>query len=36
MLKKRNEDFSEIEKRLQVQNALAAEFSAGVRAVFVN
>jgi hypothetical protein len=36
MLKKRNGKFSEIEKRLQVQNALAAESSAGLRAVFVN
>ena len=36
MLKKRNAESSEFEKRLQVQNALAAEFSAGLRAVFVN
>jgi hypothetical protein len=36
LLKKRNAEFSEIEKRLQGQNALAAESSAGVRAVFVN
>jgi hypothetical protein len=36
MLKKRNAEFSEIEKRLQGQNALAAESSAGLPAVFVN
>jgi hypothetical protein len=36
MSKKRNGESSEIQKRLQGKNALAAEFSAGPPVVFLN